>query len=83
MSNQWQLQQAKSRFSQLVDEAIKNEPQIVTRYGAKAVVVMSYQDYCALLKPEIDLVDFMRSSPLVGAELDTERDKQYPRDVDL
>ena len=83
MSKQWQLQQAKSQFSQLVDEAINNEPQIVTRHGNKAVVVMSYQEYCALLKPETDLIDFMRSSPLVGLDLDLERDKQYPRDVDL
>ncbi len=83
MSKQWQLQQAKSQFSQLVDEAINNEPQIVTRHGNKAVVVMSYQEYCALLKPETDLVDFMRSSPLVGLDLDLKRDKQSPRDVDL
>jgi len=83
MSRQWQLQQAKSQFSQLVDEAIKNEPQIVTRHGAKAVVVISYEDYCALLKPETDLVEFMRSSPLAGVELDLQRNKQFPRDIDL
>lgn len=83
MAKYWQLQQAKSQFSQLVDEAIKNEPQIVTRHGNKAVVVMSYEDYCALVKPEKDLVAFMRSSPLAGLDLDMERDKQFPRDVNL
>ncbi len=81
MSKQWQLQQAKSQFSQLVDEAINNEPQIVTRHGNKAVVVMSYREYCALLKPETNLIDFMRSSPLL--DLDLNRDKQPPRDIDL
>ncbi|MFV2055225.1 MAG: type II toxin-antitoxin system Phd/YefM family antitoxin [Thiohalomonadales bacterium] len=81
MAKQWQLQQAKSQFSKLVDDAIKIEPQIVTRHGSKAVVVISYENYCALLKPEKDLVTFMRSSPLVGLELDLARDKRYPRDI--
>ena len=83
MSKHWQLQQAKSQFSQLVDQAMRHEPQIVTKHGDNAVVVISYDDYQALLKPKTDLVGFLRASPLMGLELNDERDKQMPRDVVL
>ncbi|MBT5230232.1 MAG: type II toxin-antitoxin system Phd/YefM family antitoxin [Methylococcales bacterium] len=83
MSKHWQLQQAKSQFSQLVDKAMCHEPQIVTKHGDKAVVVLSYDDYQALLKPKTDLVDFLRASPLMGLEFSDERDKQLPRDIVL
>jgi len=32
-NNTWQLQEAKSKFSQLVEDAINKEPQIVTKHG--------------------------------------------------
>jgi prevent-host-death family protein len=41
----WQLQQAKQQFSRLVDSAIADGPQVVTRHGREAVVVMSVEDY--------------------------------------
>jgi Arc/MetJ-type ribon-helix-helix transcriptional regulator len=34
-------------------------------------------------KPSKSLVDFFRESPLVGLELDLERDKDTGRDIDL
>ena len=40
--NTWQLQEAKSKFSQLVEDAMHKEPQIVTKHGDKAVVVLSF-----------------------------------------
>ena len=41
-NNTWQLQDAKSKFSQLVENAICNEPQFVTKHGHQAVVVLSF-----------------------------------------
>jgi len=41
----WQLQEAKAKFSQLVEKAMKGEPQLVTKHGEKAVVVLDYQEY--------------------------------------
>ena len=38
-NNTWQLQDAKSKFSQLVENAMSNEPQFVTKHGNNAVVV--------------------------------------------
>ena len=44
----WHLQDAKSQFSALVDNALRGVPQHVTRRGKQAVVVLSEQDFEAL-----------------------------------
>lgn len=49
---QWALQDAKNRFSAIVDAALRGEPQTVTRRGAPAVVVVSVQDYQRLRRAE-------------------------------
>ena len=41
----WQLQEAKSRFSELVELVLKEGPQLVTRRGEEAVVILSAKDY--------------------------------------
>ncbi len=79
----WQLQEAKSRFSQLVEEAQRDGPQIVTKHGSNAVVVLDYGDYCNLTKKDQSLVAFLQNSPLAGMELDLERNKDLPRDSGL
>jgi antitoxin Phd len=82
-NNSWQLQDAKSKFSQLVDQALTTGPQFVTKHGNNAVVVLSYKDYQQMTKPESDLVTFLRNSPLAGLELDISRDQASPRSIDL
>ena len=42
------MQDAKSKFSLLVDNALRGVPQHVTRRGKQAVVVLSEQDFQAL-----------------------------------
>lgn len=79
----WQLQEAKSRFSQLVENAVNERPQIVTKHGRQAVVVVSYEDYQRLTQPQTDLVTFLRESPLAALELEIERDRDLPRDVEF
>jgi len=41
----WQLQHAKARFSELVDDAVKKGPQIVTRRGIETAVVVSIDEW--------------------------------------
>ncbi|MCU7939607.1 MAG: type II toxin-antitoxin system Phd/YefM family antitoxin [gamma proteobacterium symbiont of Bathyaustriella thionipta] len=79
----WQLQDAKSKFSQLVESAMADEPQIVTKHGHNAVVVLSYKEYEAMTKPKISLVNFFRDSPLAGVELDISRNNDFPREIEL
>lgn len=81
--NSWQLQDAKSKFSRLVEKALHNGPQFVTKHGTNAVVVLSFEEYQEITRPKSDLVDFLRSSPLVNMELDISRDKNPPRNCEL
>jgi antitoxin Phd len=82
-ANTWQLQVAKSKFSQLVKNARQQGPQIVTKHGKEAVVVISFEEYKRITKPQTDLVTFLRNSPLANVELEVTRDKDLPRDIAL
>jgi prevent-host-death family protein len=41
----WTLQDAKNRFSAVVDAALGHEPQLVTRRGRPSVVILAVEDY--------------------------------------
>jgi len=41
----WQVQDAKARFSELLDATIKNGPQIVTRRGIETAVLVPIQEW--------------------------------------
>lgn len=45
----WQLQDAKSHFSELVERSLNEGPQWVTRHGREAVVVVAAPEYRRLL----------------------------------
>jgi antitoxin Phd len=83
MGNVWQLQEAKNKFSNLVDKAHHDGPQIVTKHGKESVVILSIEDYQKLNKPKSDLVSFFKKSPLSGMNLDLARDKSLSRDIEL
>jgi len=83
IENHWQLQDAKSKFSNLVDKAQHIGPQIVTKNGKVAVVVLSIDEYKKLIKPKTNLVNFFQSSPLAKEDLDLTRNKEIPRDIEL
>ena len=49
---EWRLQDAKNRFSALVNAALAGEPQRVTRRGQPAVVVIAVEEYERLRRLE-------------------------------
>ena len=55
----WQLQDAKNRFSEVVKRAREDGPQTVTVHGQRAAVVVSAADYDTLIKPRMSFVDFL------------------------
>jgi prevent-host-death family protein len=75
MSHTWQLHEAKNKFSNLVERAQQEGPQVVTKHGKEAVVVLSMSDYRKITKPKDNLVKFLQKSPLGGMKLDFSRDK--------
>ncbi|GIV97588.1 MAG: antitoxin [Herpetosiphonaceae bacterium] len=84
MRRVWQLQEAKNKFSEVVDEAIEHGPQVITKRGVEVVIVLSYAEYRRLLAGQKKLSALFRESPLVGIELDLNRDRSDPRpDIDL
>jgi antitoxin Phd len=83
MSGTWKLQDAKNRFSEVVKEALSAGPQIVTRRGKETAVVLSVEEYRRLARPEVSLIEFLRSSPLGEVELDLERGRDTGREVEL
>jgi antitoxin Phd len=82
----WQLQAAKARFSELFRRARSEGPQRITRQGEEGVVMISDELYERLMgkvhQPK-SLLQFFRESPLVGIELDLERDQNEGRDIEL
>jgi prevent-host-death family protein len=79
----WQLQDAKNRFSEIVNKALKNGPQVVTRHGVESVVIISVAEYRRLSRPKSDLVSFFKESPLYNIQIDSSRKKDRFREVVL
>jgi antitoxin Phd len=77
----WQLQEAKARFSELVQRAIDEGPQTVTRHGKEVVVIVSAKEFHELRKPQVDLKELLASAPLEGVDL--ERPEDYGREIDF
>lgn len=53
MGKNWTLQDAKNKFSAVVEAAQRGEPQHVTKRGVDAVVVLSAQEYERLVKLDV------------------------------
>ena len=77
----WQLQEAKARFSEVVNQALTHGPQTVTRRGRAAVVIVAVDQFrraAGTTRPG----EFFRRGPyLDGVALD--RDRSLPREVGL
>lgn len=82
-TNQWKLEDAKARFSEVVRRAKSGGPQHVTVRGKEQAVILSTRDYERLKRApkQLPLVDFMESLDLDG--LDLTRDDDRGRDVAL
>lgn len=75
MARMWQIQEAKNKLSEVVDEAIKHGPQIITKRGVETVIVLSYTEYRKVMLNQKRLSDFFRESPLAEVGLDLRRNK--------
>ena len=65
----WPVAKAKAKLSALIDRALEEGPQTITRNGRKAVVVVSLEQWERRVKPKGTLVEFFRNSPLRGSGL--------------
>ena len=81
----WQVQTAKQRFSELVERAVSEGPQIVTKHGRETVVVLeigTYRRLSGLSSTGLSFKEFLLSIPTTD-DLVIERSKDLPREIDL
>ena len=74
----WELQEAKSRFSDVVDLTLTEGPQLVTRCGAETVVILAAEDYHRLVGDAPNLIDHLLKAPR-GEALVITRSKELIR----
>jgi len=85
-THSWQLQTAKAKFSEVFRLTRDEGPQLITRQGRDAVVMIAIEDYEKLIESRKNpktLVQFLRESPFVGLELEFERVRDTDRKLDL
>src|SRR5579863_1275872 len=83
---EWQLQDAKARFSEVFRLARERGPQRVTRHGREAVVILPAEEYERLSMANErrgSLVQFFAESPLAGSGIELDRPRDFGRDIDL
>ena len=83
MKTTWKLQDAKAKFSQIVENALKIGPQFVTRRGRDAVVVVSVEEYERLISQKPSFKEFLLNCPKLDDGFEFERQKDYPRSIEF
>jgi antitoxin Phd len=83
MKTSWKLQDAKAKLSQLVEDALKIGPQIVTRRGKKTVVILSVEEYEKLTSKKPTLKAFLLNCPKMDDDFEFQRQKDYSRNIDF
>jgi len=78
---EWQLADAKNRLSEVVNRALTEGPQRITR-RKECVVVLSEEDYERLTGKHQTLIEFLLDGPDLS-DLDIARDESPMREVDL
>jgi len=81
-SSTWNVAGAKIRLAEVMARA-QHTPQVITRHGKPHVVVVSVDEWQRKTERKGSLVDFLRASPLVGAELDLQRLQDEPQELVL
>jgi prevent-host-death family protein len=83
----WQIQEAKQRFSEMLRAALGGEPQVVTRHGEEVAVLLDIAHYRRLTGESVGLMAYVREGLWHGTgtpvELEIERSRERPREVDL
>jgi len=66
----WAAADARARFSELIDRALSDGPQTITRRGQKTVIVVATDEWERRTRRRGTLAEFFAASPLRGAQLD-------------
>jgi antitoxin Phd len=78
----WQVQEAKTRLSEVIEKAQSKGPQIITRHGAERAVVLSIAEYRRLTAHKPGLREYLLGGPKVD-DFEIERDGRTGRKIVL
>ena len=79
----WTVAAAKARLSEVIDRALSDGPQTITRHGRRAVVVVASEEWERKTKRTGNLAEFFAASPLRDSGLKVERTQDGPREIEL
>ena len=80
----WSIAEAKARLSEVIDQALRDGPQRITRRGRDVAVVVSAEEWDRKTTRKGNLAEFFAESPLRGSGLLIERQQEDRlRKVDL
>lgn len=69
----WQLQEAKNRLSEVVDRALREGPQTITRHGHPTVIIVAADQYARETQSE-KLSTVLRECPVKGWKIKRDKD---------
>ena len=77
----WSVQDARARFSEVIDAALRGQPQRVARRGKDAVVIVSEAEWNRLMPsaPKMTLGEFLTTYPLAPEDIDLTATRRRPR----
>ena len=79
----WTVAEAKAKLSEVIDQAISEGPQTITKHGHDAVVVVAAEEWQRKTKRVGNLAEFFANSPLRGSGMKVGRLKGRLRRIDL
>ena len=79
----WTVAEAKAKFSEIIERAISEGPQTITKRGRTAAVVVAAEEWERKTKRAGNLAEFFAGSPLRGSNLKVHRLKAQPRKINL
>ena len=82
-SRSWTVAQAKAKFSEVLDRAMAEGPQTITRRGRTAAVVVNADEWNRKTKRVGTLADFFAASPLRNSGLKVKRPEGRIHRIDL
>jgi antitoxin Phd len=83
VDSEWQLQEAKGNFSQLIKRAAGGDAQVVTVHGKPTAVVVSAEEYARLTRRRGKLSRALLRPDLAAEDLDISRSRDIGRDIKL
>ncbi len=79
----WTVAEAKAKFSEIIERAMSEGPQTITRNGRTAAVVVGAEEWQRKTQRVGTLAEFFAASPLRGSGLKLRRIKGRLRKIDL